>query len=56
MNWGLCYAAIAVVANHAAGRNTSKHGISFEEIDVVLKQAMQRVRIILEHVVGLDGD
>lgn len=53
---GLCYAAIAVVANHAAGRNTSKHAISFEEIDVVLKQAMQRVRIILEHVVGLDGD
>ncbi len=53
---GLCYAAIAVVANHAAGRNTSKHAISFEEIDAVLKQAMQRVRIILEHVVGLDGD
>ena len=53
---GLCYAAIAVVANYAAGRNTSKHAISFEEIDVVLKQAMQRVRIILEHVVGLDGD
>ncbi|HUX63623.1 S-methyl-5'-thioinosine phosphorylase [Sulfuricella sp.] len=53
---GLCYAAIAVVANHAAGRNSSKHVISFEEIDAVLKQAMQRVRIILEHVVGLDGD
>lgn len=53
---GLCYAAIAVVANHAAGRNSSKHAISFEEIDIVLKQAMQRVRIILEHVVGLDGD
>ena len=53
---GLCYAAIAVVANHAAGRSSSKHAISFEEIDIVLKQAMQRVRIILEHVVGLDGD
>lgn len=53
---GLCYAAIAVVANHAAGRNSSKHAISFEEIDVVLKQAMQRVRVILEHVVGLNGD
>ncbi|HUW50433.1 MAG TPA: S-methyl-5'-thioinosine phosphorylase [Sulfuricella sp.] len=53
---GLCYAAIAVVANYAAGRNSSKHAISFEEIDVVLKQAMQRVRNILEHVVGLDGD
>lgn len=52
---GLCYAAIAVVANHAAGRSTSKHAISFDEIDAVLKQAMQRVRIILEHVVGLDG-
>lgn len=53
---GLCYAAIAVVANHAAGRNSSKHAISFEEIDAVLKQAMQRVRITLEYLVGLDGD
>ncbi len=53
---GLCYAAIAVVANHAAGRNASRHAISFEEIDVVLKQAMQRVRIILEHMVDLNGD
>ena len=53
----LCYAAIAVVANYAAGRNTSKHAISFAEIDVVLKQAMQRVRTILEHLVDLDvGD
>ncbi len=53
---GLCYATIAVVANYAAGRGTSQHAISFEEIDVVLKQAMQRVRNILEHVVELDGD
>lgn len=53
---GLCYAAIAVVANHAAGRHESRHAISFAEIDAVLKQAMQRVRIILENMVGLNGD
>ncbi len=44
----LPYAAINVVANFAAGRGSSEHAISFEEIDVVLQQAMARVRKLLE--------
>lgn len=50
---GLCYAAIGVVANHAAGRGSSEHAIQYGEIDTVLKGAMQRVRSILEHLVAL---
>ena len=50
---GLCYATIAVVSNHAAGRGTSKDGIHYDEVDKVLKQSMQRVRNILEHLVAL---
>ena len=44
---GIQYAAIAVVANHAAGRGDSAHAISLERIEVVLGQAMDRVRRIL---------
>jgi 5'-deoxy-5'-methylthioadenosine phosphorylase len=47
---GLEYAAIAVVANHAAGKGDSAHGISLSAIEVVVQQAMQRVRRILERV------
>lgn len=50
---GLCYAHIGVVANHAAGRGASERAIHYDEIDAVLKGAMQRVRSILEHVVAL---
>jgi len=54
---GLCYAAIGVVANYAAGRGTSAHRISYEEIDAVLDAAMGRIRNVLEHLVELDdGD
>jgi 5'-deoxy-5'-methylthioadenosine phosphorylase len=52
---GLCYATIGVVANHAAGRGSSLHKISMEEVDAVLKQAMGRVRSLLEHLVELDN-
>lgn len=45
---GLDYAAIAVVANHAAGKGTSAHAISLSAIEAVVEQAMQRVRRILE--------
>ncbi len=45
---GLEYAAIAVVANHAAGRGDSAHAISLDAIEAVLLKAMQRVRRILE--------
>jgi 5'-methylthioinosine phosphorylase len=41
------YAALAVVANHAAGKGESAHSISLERIEVVLERAMKRVRRIL---------
>jgi len=47
---GLEYAAIAVVVNHAAGRGESAHAISLARIEVVLAQAMDRVRRILEQL------
>jgi 5'-methylthioadenosine phosphorylase len=45
---GLEYAAIAVVANHAAGKGESAHAISLTAIEAVVERAMQRVRRILE--------
>ncbi len=45
---GLPYAAINVVANHAAGRAASAEGIEFASIEQVLHEAMARVRHILE--------
>ncbi len=45
---GLEYAAIAVVANHAAGKGDSVHAISLAAIEAVVEQAMQRVLRILE--------
>ncbi len=50
---GLCYAAIGVVANHAAGRGSSASAVRYDEVEAVLKQAMGRVRKILEHIVAL---
>ena len=50
---GLCYATIAVVANHAAGRGSSKDAIHYDEVEIVLAQAMSRVRNVLEHLVAL---
>jgi len=47
---GLEYAAIAVVANHAAGKGDSAHAISLSAIEAVVQQAMQRVRRILERL------
>lgn len=45
---GLEYAAIAVVANHAAGKGDSARAISLEGIESTVRQAMQRVLRILE--------
>ncbi len=53
---GLCYAAIAVVVNPAAGRGASEHGIKLEAINAVSQKAMGKVRHILEKLVTLDGD
>lgn len=52
---GVNYAAIGVVANHAAGRGASEHGIRYQDIDAVLAAAMSRVRSILEHLVAIHG-
>lgn len=50
------YAAICPVANHAAGRGSSLHSISYDDIGVVLAETMQRVRRLLEKAVVLHGD
>jgi 5'-methylthioinosine phosphorylase len=47
---GLEYATIAVVANFAAGRGDSVHGISMEKIGIVLEEAMGKVRRIIERL------
>lgn len=52
---GLCYAAIGVVANYAAGRGSSAHAVHYDEIETALKQSMLRVRSVLEHLVDLDN-
>lgn len=50
---GLDYAAIAVVANHAAGKGDSAQAISLSAIEAVVEQAMLRVRRILEKLATL---
>ena len=49
---GLDYATIAVVANYAAGRADSLHGIRMEDIEQVLQQSLARVRRIIEKLVA----
>lgn len=48
----LDYAAIAVVANHAAGRGASARGVSLQDIEAVLNDTLVRVRKIIEEVVA----
>lgn len=48
---GLCYAALTVVANHAAGRGSSSEAIALDAIYKVLEEGMGRVRHILEALV-----
>jgi len=52
---GLCYAALAVVVNHAAGRGDSRTGIAMSDIAAVMEPAMQRVRAILEQLAQGNG-
>ena len=49
---GVPYAAITLVANYAAGRADSEHGISFDMIEAVLQESMGRVRTLIEKLVG----
>ena len=44
------YAAIAVVANYAAGRGESRRAIPLEKMPAVLDEAMGRVRRIIEEL------
>ena len=46
----LPYAAITVVANHAAGRGDSKLGIQFASLEDILRETMERVRHIIEMI------
>ncbi len=50
----LDYAAIAVVANYAAGRGDSAAGINIESVKITASAAMERVRTIIERVVSDD--
>lgn len=47
---GLRYAAFSVVANYAAGRGSSKHEVRLQNVDEVLHTAMEKVRVIIEHL------
>lgn len=49
---GVPYAAINLVANHAAGRGESVQGIRFDQLEEVLRGAMGRVRTVIESLVG----
>ena len=51
----LCYAAVGVVVNHAAGRGASTGGIQMEEIQAVLGEVMLQVRHLLEQLVTNDS-
>ena len=52
---GLCYAALAVVVNYAAGREDSADGIRMADINAVSREALSRVHKILDFLVTLDG-
>ncbi len=49
----LCYAAIGVVVNDAAGRGASKSGIHESDIQLGLDNLMERVKAVLEELVVL---
>ena len=53
---GVPYAAINVIANYAAGRADSKDGISFEAIEGVLRESMDRVRIVIDRLAGCHAE
>ena len=53
---GLCYAAVAVVVNYAAGRGASADGVHLDKINAISQAAMARVRAVLDYLLSLDGD
>jgi len=52
---GLEYASIAVVANFAAGRGTSREGIRLQDLQVTLQAAVGKVKRILGRLVEVHG-
>jgi 5'-methylthioadenosine phosphorylase len=52
---GISYAAICPVANYAAGRGDSLHGIRYEEVILNLEKTMVRVRSIIAQLVQQHG-
>lgn len=53
---GLCYAAIAVSVNWAAGRGDSGEEITAEAIEAYLTRAVQRIRHVLVHLARMCCD
>ena len=51
----MCYATIAVVANYAAGKGSSKREVNFENLEAAMQQSLDRVKAILEKLVDNDG-
>ncbi|MBZ0249131.1 MAG: hypothetical protein K8F93_05700, partial [Burkholderiales bacterium] len=49
------YAALALVANPAAGRGASAQAVSMEEISRVMKETMGSVRLVVERMVARHG-
>lgn len=49
---GLCYAAIAVVVNPAAGRGSSADAVCLDDMADILKVAMLRVQRIIDRLVA----
>jgi 5'-methylthioinosine phosphorylase len=52
---GLEYAAIAVVANFAAGRGASREGIRLQDLQAALQTAMAKVKCLLGKLVEVHG-
>ncbi|MGQ0749698.1 MAG: S-methyl-5'-thioinosine phosphorylase [Betaproteobacteria bacterium] len=52
----LCYAAIALVVNHAAGRGESAAGIRLSELETVLRTGMERVIRIIDRLAARYGN
>jgi 5'-methylthioinosine phosphorylase len=47
---GMHYAALCPVANQAAGRGLSAHGVQYEDLIAKLELIMQKVRVLIEEI------
>jgi 5'-methylthioadenosine phosphorylase len=52
----LCYAALAIVVNPAAGRGADARRVRLEDIPAVLQEAKEKVIAIIEELAATDGD